>query len=127
MSIDTFLDTMEQMLPRDLILYTLAYYYKEHNRKIIVQQKILKKILNQSILSLFNTYYCDNSIMLYKNKNNQMVLKQKEDKKCYLYSTENVHNEILDNSQNTETVLFDYPEDHQVTYPRKIKLYIVYI
>jgi hypothetical protein len=125
MSIDTFLDTMEQILPRDLILYTILYYYKKHNIKIIVQQKILKKILNQSILSLFNTYYCDNSIMLCKNKNNQMVLKQRANKKCYLYSTtENVQNEIIDNSQNTETVLFDYPEDN---HPRKIKLYIVYI
>jgi hypothetical protein len=125
MSIDTFLDTMEQILPRDLILYTILYYYKKHNIKIIVQQKILKKILNQSILSLFNTYYCDNSIMLCKNKNNQMVLKQRANKKCYLYSnTENVQNEIIDNSQNTETVLFDYPEDNL---PRKIKLYIVYI
>jgi hypothetical protein len=65
--------------------------------------------------------------MLYKNKNNQMVLKQKADNKCYLYSnTQNVHNEIID-PQNTETVLFNYPEDDQIVQQRKIKLYIVYI
>ena len=124
--IDMFLDTMENILPYDLILYTLSYYLREYNIKIIVQQKLLKKLLNQSILSLFNTYYCDNSIMLYKNKNNQMVLKQKADNKCYLYSnTQNVHNEIID-PQNTETVLFNYPDD-QIVQQRKIKLYIVYI
>ncbi len=122
--IDMFLDTMEKILPQDLIVYTLSYYLREYNIKIIVRQKLLKKLLNQSILSLFNTYYSDNSIMLYKNKNNQMVLKQRADNKCYLYSnTQNVHNEIID-PQNTETVLFNYPE---VTNPRKIKLYIVYI
>jgi hypothetical protein len=125
--IDMFLDMMENILPYDLIVYTLSYYLREYNIKIIVQQKLLKKLLNQSILSLFNTYYCDNSIMLYKNKNNQMVLKQKADNKCYLYSnTQNVHNEIID-TQNTETVLFNYPEDDQIVQQRKIKLYIVYI
>jgi hypothetical protein len=125
--IDMFLDMMENILPYDLIVYTLSYYLREYNIKIIVQQKLLKKLLNQSILSLFNTYYCDNSIMLYKNKNNQMVLKQKADNKCYLYSnTQNVHNEIID-PQNTETVLFNYPEDDQIVQQRKIKLYIVYI
>jgi predicted ATP-binding protein involved in virulence len=123
-----FLDTMEKILPYDLIVYTLSYYLREYNIKIIVQQKLLKKLLNQSIHSLFNTYYCDNSIMLYKNKNNQMVLKQKTDNKCYLYSnTDNVQNDIIDNSQNTETVLFHYPEDNQIVQQRKIKLYIVYI
>lgn len=124
--IDIFIDKMTTTLNYDLTQFIISMIYKEYNAKIILKQKKLKIQLNKNILSVFNTYYHDNSIMIYRNSQNQMVLKNfkaNQNNQLYLCNQEQ-QNEIVQSDSN-DTVLFNCPPEEMPQ--RNIKLYIVYI
>jgi hypothetical protein len=134
--IDTFLDLMETLLSKDMITYIISFIYHETNLKIINKQKQLKLLLHKEL----NKCYIDNNFMLYKNTQNQYMLRGLQqtflnNHQFYLYSNSNdiytqssnllvCNNEILliDN-KNRETIY----DENGLPIKRIIKLHIVYI
>ena len=134
--IDTFLDLMENILSKDMIIYIISFIYHENNLKIINKQKQLKLLLHKEL----NKCYIDNNFMLYKNAQNQYMLRGLHqtflnNHQLYLYSNSNdiytqssnllvCNNEILliDN-KNRETIY----DENGLPIKRIIKLHIVYI
>jgi hypothetical protein len=125
--IDNFIETMKLMLPTDLQQLILReYIYKERNLQIIKKQKETKVTLNKELLYMFNVFYDDNNLKLYKNQNNQYVLRNYLKNKQFYICTAN--NEIIPVNNTNELVLFE-PQYDMNGHPiqRRIKLNIVYI
>ena len=72
--INSFMDKMDNMLDYDTKKYIVELVHKETNKKTIAKTKTAKSKLNLSILKLFNTFYVDNNILLYKLDQENIVL-----------------------------------------------------
>ena len=120
-NIDSFIDTMIDILPKDILIYLLTkYVYKDRNLQIIRKQKQNKIILNMQFFDIFNMYYNDTNFKLYRNKNDQYVLHNKlKNKQLYIYTP---NQEIIPVTNTNELILFDNQHVN-----RQIKLYIVYL
>lgn len=120
-NIDIFLGKMETILTRDLIIYILKIVYNSHNKKLICDQKEKKKNVISELNNMFNVYYNDDKIMIYKNKNNQIMLKNYvKNSSCYLYNMQQPPSSVPDDEEN-QLVLLDEPSR------RNIKLYVIYM
>ena len=72
--INSFMDKMETMLDHDTIKYIVDLVHKDKNKTTIETSKKLKSQLNNSILKLFNTFYIDKNVLLYKLDDEHIVL-----------------------------------------------------
>ena len=124
------LSMMEEMLSADLIRYILSFYFKDHNMAIIKKQKELKVNVLQELLDMMNSYYDDNNIKLYKNKQDQFVVRQSNNCRMVLYSASQnaeVSEEQQQAADANEIILFQDFNNMQIQQQRRVKLYIVYI
>lgn len=121
---------MEDMLSTDLIRYILNFYFREYNLTIIKRQKEVKVNVLKELLDIMNSYYDDNNIKLYKNKQNQFVVRQSNNCRMVLYSASQ-NTEVSEEQQQAadanEIVLFQDFNNMQIQQQRHVKLYIVYI
>lgn len=122
---------MKQLLTHDMIHYIITeYIYKDRNLQIIRNQREYKIKLNKELSDMFNVYYNDNNFKLYKNKNNQFVLRNHtKDKQFYMCVNNNI---VPVNNANdvNDLVLFQNQQNYDENgepIQRRIKLYIVYI
>jgi hypothetical protein len=72
--INSFLDKMDDMLDYDSKKYIVELVHVEKNKQTIAKTKRAKCRLNISILKLFNTFYVDQNILLYKLDQENIVL-----------------------------------------------------
>ena len=147
--IDLFLIEMENVLSSDLIAYIIStYVYKEANVRTIRKQKEIKKLVCEELVEFFGLCYSDRNIKLYRNQQDQIVLKNFTfDNRFFLYSERDqqqaaqaahqppllLQSEHEKQAEQNEIVLFNNPTN-QVVYDangfpvqKKIKLYIMYI
>lgn len=127
--INIFLNNMKNILPYDLIKYIFHIIVHDKNIYIIQKQKKLKYILNKDIINFHNTYYYDNNYMIYRNPNNQFILKKISDNSLNTISlySDNSSNIILNQSENS-VVLFNSNKVNEYESEQKIiKLNIIYI
>jgi hypothetical protein len=130
LNIDNYINTMINMLSNDLIKDIINIIYKDYNLKIIKKQKRLKYILNKDIINFHNIYYYDNKYMIYRNENNQVLLKnlisnQMNNISLYNVSSSNI---IINNNHNdnNDIILFDINNDNESLINKKINLNIIY-
>jgi hypothetical protein len=126
--IDSFIERMKYILTPDMIEFIVCeYIYKKHNLQVVRNQKQLKVKLNKELSDMFNVYYDDNNFKLYKNENNQFVLRNHIiDKQFYLCG----NNDIVPINNTNDLVLFENQQNYDengIPIQRKIKLYIVYM
>jgi hypothetical protein len=128
--IDSFIDKMKHILTPDIIEFIVGeYIYKERNLQVIRKQKTFRVRLNRELYDMFNVYYDDNNFKLYKNENNQFVLRNHtKDKQFYMCANNDIVSVPVNNAN--DLVLFEnqqnYDENGQPI-QRRIKLYILYI
>ncbi len=132
--IDSFIDKMKYILTPDMVEFIVSeYIYKERNLQVIRKQKHFRVRLNQELYDMFNVYYDDNNFKLYKNENNQFVLRNHtKDKKIYMCANNDIVPVPVNNANANanDLVLFEnrqnYDENGQPI-QRRVKLYILYI
>jgi len=105
--IDIYIDKMVNILNLDIIKKILNII----NIMIIKKQKKLKLILNKEINEYKDIYYNDKKYIIFKNKYDQLILKQKKiilNSKYNFFKLENIDNSsnyILNNNNNSNIIM----------------------
>jgi|LakMenE01Jun11ns_1017448.scaffolds.fasta_scaffold9959515_17 hypothetical protein len=136
--IESYMNTMQNILSTDLIRYIVSIAFMDKNMLIIKKQKKLKAKLNKDVVKLFNTYYYDNNFMVYRNEHNQFILENismnnKHIRVCSNNTNHSISTELNDDNVN-EIVLFEQGGQQEVIYDenglpvnRRIRLDVVYM
>lgn len=95
--INSFMDKMELFLDQDTLKYIVDLVHKDNNKNTIMKTKKLKGQLNNSIVKLFNTFYIDQNVLIYKLNDENIVLEN-------LRPSVNPNLSIYQKNSNTDTV-----------------------
>lgn len=124
---------MENVLSSDLIAHIVSeHVYKDLNMRTIKKQKQLKTSVCKELIEHFNICYTDKNISLFRNQNDQIILRNfQTNNRLYLYSEK--EDNIVQKTDKNEIILFNNLAG-QVVYDangfpiqKKIKLYIMYM